>query len=1063
MRFYQYLRGTDHGKGVVNSMKPKKLVMSAFGSYAGVETIDFEKMEHGLFLIAGDTGAGKSTIFDAIMFALYDTMSGKERKGNMMRSEYAAESAETYVEYTFSYGSANRYETYTIKRYPSYERKSKRKNKNGEYGMTKQLGRVSLILPDGKEFAGKAAETNQKIQEIIGLTAEQFSKIAMIAQGEFQELIMDKTGRRKEIFQQIFSTEIYEKIEKKIWERFKASIAAVKENTTKLRETLEGVLLAEEEKQLWKEVLSFLETEPARVQNFLREKVQSEGEKANLLKEELEKEQTKLAKINQELQEAVRINALLEEYQKAIQERELLAERKDDILKMEQELLWIKAAKEVQIAEQDYLRIQQEQFNATKKKEEYRLLELELKKDCEETKQKKEEWKERYEKRQPFIVKEQSRLTEEMKVLQELTSCREERQKLQKSLLAKQGIFQKEIEAKEKSLQRKEELMKWLGENENLELLEEQTGYKRNSVTEEKHRLKSYEVKWKDTQKTTEELKEQEKKLLESLRQWEESRRVYEEKNRAYIAAQSSFLAMELTEGQPCPVCGSTVHPSPAKSAADTVTKEVLKEAQEQERTCQKEKERQQLALESAKGALQELEKALQLEGVSLFGEFLPEEIPVRLSQAFEENQKASLQLEKEWKDLEKLLQKKKQRKAELEQIEQEIVKKEGVLQQCKDVLQELEGKETSYKAQEELLEKKVTITSSEEGQSLLEALKEEIQLLQNGLQTAEANAGQKQKEYDTLLGNKEENERHLSQFSTALEKSQKLYQKILLEQGFSQEGYRSALALLESEEDKRKEVENYRLVTAQCDVRVQTLAKQTEGKEIVGLLEFERKKQEIETDCEKKRKQYEDASYCHQGNQRILKRVKELLQGKDSLSEEMKVIRSLNDAANGKIHFQTYILRQYFKKIIQAANKRLAKMTTNQFLLKCRELNGTGLGEAGLDLDVYNPMTGKSRDAHTLSGGETFLASLAMALGMADVVQNTVGKTHLDTMFIDEGFGSLSEEVRNTAVKVLLELAGDWRLVGVISHVTELKEQIPNKLMVTKGNHGSSVAWVQD
>ncbi len=209
--------------------------------------------------------------------------------------------------------------------------------------------------------------------------------------------------------------------------------------------------------------------------------------------------------------------------------------------------------------------------------------------------------------------------------------------------------------------------------------------------------------------------------------------------------------------------------------------------------------------------------------------------------------------------------------------------------------------------------------------------------------------------------------------------------------------------------------------------------------------------------------KKYEKSSYQYQGNYKILKRVAELLRGKDSLAENVKVMRSLNDAANGKVHFQTYILRQYFKQIIQAANKRLAKMASGEFLLKCRELNGTGQGEAGLDLDVYNPITGKSRDARTLSGGETFLASLSMALGMADVVQHTVGRTHLDTMFIDEGFGSLSEEVRSTAVRVLLELAGDWRLVGVISHVSELKEQIPNKLVVSKESHGSRVKWVQE
>lgn len=181
-------------------MKPVKLIMSAFGSYGGVETIKFDKMQNGLFLIAGDTGSGKSTIFDAVMFALYDTMSGKERKSVMMRSEYAPEDRETFVEFTFSYGE----EIYTVKRYPAYERKSKRRNKDGKYNTIRQQGKVELIMPDGVQFNGKITQINKKIEEITALTAEQFNKIALIAQGEFQELIMDKTGRRKEIFRQIF-------------------------------------------------------------------------------------------------------------------------------------------------------------------------------------------------------------------------------------------------------------------------------------------------------------------------------------------------------------------------------------------------------------------------------------------------------------------------------------------------------------------------------------------------------------------------------------------------------------------------------------------------------------------------------------------------------------------------------------------------------------------------------------------------------------------------------------------------------------------------------------------
>lgn len=209
--------------------------------------------------------------------------------------------------------------------------------------------------------------------------------------------------------------------------------------------------------------------------------------------------------------------------------------------------------------------------------------------------------------------------------------------------------------------------------------------------------------------------------------------------------------------------------------------------------------------------------------------------------------------------------------------------------------------------------------------------------------------------------------------------------------------------------------------------------------------------------------KKYEKSSYQYQGNYKILKRVAELLRGKDSLAENVKVMRSLNDAPNGRYISRHIYCGNILSRLFRQTNKRLAKMASGDFLLKCRELNGTGQGEAGLDLDVYNPITGKSRDARTLSGGETFLASLSMALGMADVVQHTVGRTHLDTMFIDEGFGSLSEEVRSTAVRVLLELAGDWRLVGVISHVSELKEQIPNKLVVSKESHGSRVKWVQE
>ncbi len=249
-------------------MKPVKLIMSAFGSYGGTEVIEFDKIQNGLFLIAGDTGAGKSTIFDAIMFALYDTMSGKERKSIMMRSEYASDNMETYVEYTFSYGSS----IYTIKRFPAYVRKSKRRNKDGQYNIIRQQGKVELTMPDGTAYNGKIAQVNQKIEEITGLTAEQFNKIALIAQGEFQELVMDRTGKRKEIFRQIFSTQIYGDIEDIIFKRYKAEASQIKYNSTKLEELVKGIDFQEDSpyKEDFNIAFERKDTEPDRLPDIMR-------------------------------------------------------------------------------------------------------------------------------------------------------------------------------------------------------------------------------------------------------------------------------------------------------------------------------------------------------------------------------------------------------------------------------------------------------------------------------------------------------------------------------------------------------------------------------------------------------------------------------------------------------------------------------------------------------------------------------------------------------------------------------------------------------------------------
>ena len=1074
-------------------MKPKKLVLSAFGSYAGVETIDFEKIDHGLFLIAGDTGAGKSTIFDAIMFALYDTMSGKERKSSMMRSEYADENVETYVEYTFSYGASSQQQVYCIKRYPTYERRSKRKNKNGEYSMTKQTGKVSLILPDGKEYTGKAAETNQKIREIIGLNPEQFSKIAMIAQGEFQELIMDKTGKRKEIFQQIFSTGIYEKIEKKIWEKWKASVGAVKENTTKFRETTEGIaILEEEEKKQWQEVKTFLETEPERVLGFLEEMTGRQKRETDVLEQEFRELQEKLTKSEWVYQEALRLNQLFKEYKEVQAAKKRLDEKADEINRKKQELLRSEAAAVVHQAEEEYIRIQKEQECSVQKEEIYKKNGEELLQKQQEAIQQQNIWKEKYEERQPELLQEQGRMSEEMKSLQELIDCQKEKEVIEKTYKKLQEEIEELLQKREDTHQKKLEVEEWLSSNNKTEVLLEQANQKKAACEEQAKKLEKYGKQYRDWKKEEEKAREWGEKVSVAVKEWETGRRRYEELNRAYIMAQSAFLAMELSEGEPCPVCGSKEHPAPAKKAPDTVTKEMLSAAKSGEEQLQKEKEECFRKMESVTARADELKRGLLEESSLLFGEnlffrdtgeeelditvflakreggqnaalFLEKKAESLLRDAKKENRKQSKEVQKEIEHLTALQEETAKRQKELKHLVSLLEKDEKCLQEKKEDLQASAVSKKGIEAKELLLKEKVHISSLEEGKKILEKLKRELTKLQKEGDTLEEKVSQSKKAYDILLGNQAENKRRLQELIVGAKEQEQAYQKALQENGFLEEQeYKSALLPPKEQAGRKKELEKYQLQVVECDTRLQSLKKQTEGKQEEELEKLLSQKEETKVQHGQKKSSLEKLSYRLQTNQRIVRRTKELLKDREVLLEEMRVMCSLNDVANGKIHFQTYILRQYFKKIISAANKRLARMAVNPFLLQCREWSNAGAGEAGLDLDVYNPVTGKSRDAHTLSGGETFLASLSMALGMADVVQNTVGKTHLDTMFIDEGFGSLSEDVRGMAVKVLLELAGEQRLVGVISHVSELKEQIPDKLLITKGSSGSSARWVQ-
>lgn len=1053
-------------------MRPIKLVMSAFGSYGGVEPIEFNKMQNGLFLIAGDTGSGKSTIFDAIMFALYDTMSGHERESVMMRSEYAPEDRETFVEFTFSYGE----EIYTVKRYPTYERRSKRKNKDGSYNITKQQGKVELTMPDGVQFNGKIAQINKKLEEITGLTAEQFNKIALIAQGEFQELIMDRTGKRKEIFKQIFSTQIYSDIEEAIRRKYTLEVAQMKDNSTKLEECFNTVDIWEDSPygESLKMAFERRDTEPEGLVNVLQDEIlrleNIRGSKDGLYRDK-ENERIKLNEFITKGREKNKLIARLEELKASQKQLESLKEEMDS---KKVALNLAKKAEKVSSVEKDYNDKKKDCDRARETSDKLKTREESLKQQYKEAEKNYYQIDEEHKRLMPEYITKIDSLTQAVSKYQDVEQKEAELAECDTSL--KKAVISKEKEV-EKLEKISEDMARFEGvikSYEGLELCVEQAKSEKKKCDEALillDKLKERKEVCSDKKKSLDDVR---KELLSSVAKWEKSRRTHEDYNRMYIACQSAFLAEKLMPDMPCPVCGSLKHPQMAQVPNDAVTEDMVKKAMAAEKKCgvtkdniQKKVEKLQSELASDVAVLSEY--IAQLSGdttdtVSADKDF-SENFAEFTDRIINKNEvlisRKKFDISKKIEELEAKVTDKKSKQTDLEKLGKKQTKVVSDIETKKQKIHQFELEAEGLRKEVETLRASLEYGTRDEAEKRLKECKTQLDTLEKNHRDTDVLFKNIQKQLTSVQGELKEAERQTERDINRLEELSKAFENALEENGFnSVSEYRSAMIDAKTMKSMESDIKKYEYDCIKAGTGIQTIAEQLDDTDKVELKGLEQQLKEIDSLMSCIKGELDRYNLCIQSNNKAMERIQALMQERGSIAKRLRVAKSLNEVTNGKVRFQTYIQRQYFKQIIQAANTRLSGMASGQFLLQCRDIGTGGRGETGLELDVYNPVTGKSRDAHTLSGGETFMASLSMALGMADIVQNTVGKTKLNTMFIDEGFGSLSDDVRNKAVSVLLELAGSNRLVGVISHVSELKEQIPDKLVVTKGNNGSSVKW---
>ena len=1129
-------------------MKPEKLILSAFGPYAKETEIDFRKLgESGLYLITGDTGAGKTTIFDAIAFALYGEASGAVRETGMFHSKYAKAGTPTFVELTFlSHGKK-----YRVRRNPEYMRPKER----GQ-GMTLQAARAELTFFDERRPITKQNEVTKAIEQILGLDYGQFTQIAMIAQGDFQKLLLAETVERGKIFRRLFHTEIYEQLQERLKTAKNECDSEYREIKRGINQMMGGVSFVPgslQEQEFIKLKKTNFEGQMETGLQLILELTKDGKKRLQAMEDGIEELDREISGCTGKL-ERIRLN---ESRKRELTEKQ--KERESFIPILEAAAKRQEKAKE---AEPDIEALGQRLRECGDREQIYKTIEenetyaalLTEKSD----KQKREREKllasvERMQRELSMMTAERDRLSGTGEERERLLSRREQlvRHKTELSGLMeklaaaefKEGQERQRAEKLEKAFEAAEAEL--IADKEKLEKLEERL--------EEIHgiRLRLSELD-KKLLRVDERAKEVEKlslslercgKLEGDLR---EKREIYRQiskrhqklqteaielENRFYDA-QAGLLAGRLKEGERCPVCGSIEHTAPAKLPINVPEK---KEVDEKRSIADRENKKRIEASEAARQLevrIRELWEEIKQSVKKLFGESAPESTPER---------EIALLLARENEHLDTL---RKRYLAEEGQLRADMKKDEPpagwdkVRTMQKERIEELEGlKDARKKEQEECLrglegekerirdareriglelEKllKVLPTAlteaaipNEDDRTLTEAAipdkdckvsaKEALDLLAAALdelakllatlqktlerkQRLEAEIPEGEKRMKASGERAEEIMREIVRIET--EKASVLTQKeslmasvgTITREGnieLKREAEQKRSALLS--EQKKAAEEYYQCMQREAGL-TETIAalagcidpKLSETEDAVGT-----KLQELK----EKRKELSDARSrlfaVQTSNCRIYDEIVERKEQMIQTERRYSWLKALSDTANGglaqkhKIELETYVQMAYFDRILRKANVRFMMMTGGQYELVRKKEQDTRQGKVGLELDVLDHYNGTERSVKTLSGGESFMASLALALGLSDEIQANAGGIQLDAMFVDEGFGSLDEEALSQAITVLNRLAGDRRMVGIISHVAELKNRIEKKIVVTKecgnGKTGSSVTIV--
>ena len=918
-------------------MRPLKLKMVGFGPYAGVQELDFDRLgSSGLYLITGDTGAGKTTIFDAITFALFGEASGNNRNPSMLRSKYAKEDMPTRVELTFAYSG----KVYTVTRNPTYERA-----KIKGTGTTTESAGAELTYPDGRQVT-KNGEVDAAIREIIGLTREQFSQIAMISQGDFRKLLQADTKERQEIFRDIFKTDLYVLLQNQLKEKAGEVRGQRDQASQSIRQYINGVTCDEDSVYaLDAQKAKNGELPVTEVIELFRTLLEQDRQAELALEADLAAVEKELEQITSQLTQAEAYESAKTVLAERVAEEAALSAQLEiarDALSAAQETVPEQEGLQSRITETELLLPSYDELEAYRAARAAAQAELAKAQTTQEN-----------------AVKEKNDLTTEITGLRteqkDLADVSAEKEKLA-AQLQQLGDRQKQF----------------------VDFLSGMEGLAREKA----------------------ELAKRQEDYLKAEEASSELLREYEVKERAFLREQAGIMASSLTAGMACPVCGSIEHPHPAVLAEGAPTEADVKAAKAEYDRAQDKTKKASNEAQKLKGTVGTTEEILAKEIDSLIPGISLED-----STKAAEEQENLLAVQIEGLNVQiAALAKKMARREELDVL---LPKKELLLRAAEETITvktaeiaSLTAKAENSEAQIHALRNKLAFPDKAAAEAEISALRAESDKLRQNLQTAETAYNQCKENLAGVRGT------------------------------------------------------------------IEQLHKQLEGGVDIDTVQLRTKKDEYAAQKTVVMAKQKIVHTRISANETALQGVSAKAAEVERLDKKYVWMKTLSDTANGsvcgkdRVMLETYIQTTYFERILARANIRLQKMSGGQYDLKRREKADNKQSQSGLELDIIDHINTTERSVNTLSGGEAFLASLALALGLSDEVQMSTG-IHLDTLFVDEGFGSLDSESLSKAYSTLTGLTEGNRLVGIISHVAELKEKIDKQIVVKKEKTGESRAEI--